>query len=186
MTRYAPLNDTDEGEFTADELDLLIIGELLRQPDSTFKGIAKVAKVDQRTVARRITSMKDKGVIKPTFEIDWDRLGVRTAAFVGCTTSVGEKALSKLREYLMRDPRVVESYETVGTHQYVLKVLGNDLSDLRNSVLQDLEPLTADLAASVISSEVKKTDYFQFVRYLRESRYPMTRASAWGDRAAQS
>jgi DNA-binding Lrp family transcriptional regulator len=170
-------------EFTVDALSLLIVGELLRQPESTFKGIAAVAGVDQRTVARRVALMKELGVIRQSFEVDWDKLGVGTSAFVGCNTSVGEKALGMLREYIKRDPRIVESFETVGSHEYVLKVLGNDLSDLRNSVLRDLEPLTADLTASVVSSEVKHKDYFQFVRYLRETRYPNTRSSSWGDAA---
>lgn len=172
----------DDGKsFTADALDLVIIGELLREPDSTFKGIAAVARVDQRTIARRVIQMKDIGVIRHSFEVEWGKIGVNASAIVGCTTSVGEKALGKLRDYIRGDPRIVEGYETVGAHEYVIKVLGNDLPDLRNSVLRNLEPLAADLTASVITSQVKKKDYFKFARYLRETRYPETRSFSWDE-----
>jgi DNA-binding Lrp family transcriptional regulator len=167
--------------FAADELDLLIVGELIREPESTYKRIATIANVDQRTIARRIKHMKHAGIVKGAYEVNWTGLGVKTSAFVGCSTSVGEKSILRLRDYLKGDPRVVESYETVGAHEYILKVLGNDLVDLRDSILRDLEPLTADLTASVVSSEVKSGNYFQFVRYLRETRYPKTRSSSWGD-----
>ncbi len=173
------MKDGSDSTFVCDELDLLIIGELLRRPDSTFRQIASEAGVDQRTVARRVDLMKADGVIKRTYDVDWEKLGVGTAAFVGCTTSVGERSVGLLREYLRDDPRVVESYDTVGAHQYFVKVLSEDLSSMRNSILSDLEPLTADLSASVIS-ESKPKSYFQFVRYLRETRYPKSRSRSWG------
>ena len=178
------MNSSEDGKaFAPDALDLLIIGELVREPSSTFKRIASVALVDQRTIARRVGLMKHLGVIRPAFEVDWERLGVGASAIVGCTTLVGERALERLLEYIKEDPRIVESYETVGAHEYVLKVLGNDITDLRNSVLRDLQPLAGDLTTSVVSSELKKKDYFQYVRYLRETRYPGTRSSSWGDTA---
>lgn len=66
------------------------------------------------------------------------------------------------------DPRVVEAYATIGAHEYFLKVLERDLQRLRNEVLRALEPLTADLAASVISSQIKQSDPSLFLRFLRE------------------
>ena len=167
--------------FASDSLDLLIVGELLREPENTFKKIARIAGVDQRTVASRIRRLKGAGVIRRSVEVDWTKLGVQTSAIVGCTTSVGEKPLGMLRDYIKQDPRVIEGYETVGSHQYVIRVLGNDLTELRNSVFRDLEPLTADLTTSIITSELKGKDAFNFVRYLRETRYPQTRSSSWGD-----
>jgi DNA-binding Lrp family transcriptional regulator len=168
------------GDFSADELNLLIIGILLREPEATFKGIAAKAKVDQRTVARRVNVMRRNGVIRSIVEIDWKKLGIDTAAYIGCTTSQGERSVARIREYLKSDPRIVECYETVGAYQYILRVLSRDLQSLRDSVLRDLEPMTTDLVASVVSADVKGKDQFRFVRYLRESRYPKTRSAGWG------
>jgi DNA-binding Lrp family transcriptional regulator len=177
-----------EGEanyFVADDLDLLIIGELLRKPVTTFKAIGATAKVDQRTIARRVQAMDESRIISQSFDVAWEKLDVATSAIIGCTTSMGQKSVGRLREYMRSDPRVVEAYETVGTHQYILRVLGKSLADIRDTVLRELEPLTADLSASIISSEIKKKDYFQYLRYLRETRYPRTRSSAWGDSDAR-
>jgi len=172
-----------ESEFTPDELDLLIIGELLRRPEASFKDLASTAKVDQRTISRRVQTMTQKGAISRSIEVNWAELGVKVAAFIGSTTGLGEKSVAKFLEYVKADPRVVEAYETVGTHQYILRALGNDLPDLRNSILRELEPLTADLTTSVISSEVKDRNHFQFIRFLRETRYPRTRSSTWSGEA---
>ena len=157
-----------EEEFKPDELDLRILEYLVKDSGVEFKRLAEALKVDQRTIAKRVSRMKEKMVFKTTIDIDWSRLGVRASAFVGSTTALGEKDVAKLIDFIRTDPRVVEAYATIGAHEYFLKVLEMDLQRLRNEVLRALEPLTADLAASVISSQIKQKDPSLFLRFLRE------------------
>src|SRR5215471_11260605 len=163
--------------FHFDEVDLRILEALLAHPDLTNKILAKKIGVDQRTVARRIKILGTSGVMKRNIEIDWVKLGFQARAYVGSTTALGERYVSKLLEILRADPRVLEAFETVGAHQYVLHILERDLPSLRESVLRDLEPLTADLDTTVVAREVKPRDQFALMRYLLETKYPRVRAN---------
>lgn len=154
-------------EFSPDDLDLHLLQELSRNPEFTYKQLASLLKVDQRTVAKRILVMREKGVLIPAIEINWAKLGVEASAYVGSTTAHGEKEVSELHEFIRNNPRVVEAFKTIGAHQYFFKIVDTDVQTLRDSVLRDLEPLTADLTTSLISSTVKK-DYSPFLQFLRE------------------
>jgi len=145
---------------------------LIENPDIKFKALATRIGSDQRTIAKRIKSLKESGVIKLGVEVDWAGLGLQARAFVGSDTALGEKAVAKLIEFLRSDPRIIEAYQTVGTNEYVMYVIEKDLPSLRDSVLNDLEPLTADLKTSVIASEIKRKDQLSLIRYLRTLRYP--------------
>ncbi len=166
----------DRTEYRVDELNLRIIEGLLRNPEASAKNQAEALGVDERTVGTRVRKMKENGVIRGSVEIDWQKLGIRASAYVGTTTARGEKYVALLRQFIKTDPRIVEAYETIGSHQYFFRVLETDLSKLRDSVLRDLEPLTAELSTTLVSSELKKRDYIALLRYLRETRYPRSRA----------
>lgn len=155
-------------EFSPDDLDLHILQELSRNPELTYKELANLLKVDQRTVAKRTLVMRKEGVLIPGIEINWVKLGVEAAAYVGSTTAPGEKEVAEFYEFIHNDPRVVEAFKTIGAHQYFLRILETDIQRLRDSVLLDLEPLTADLTTSLISSTVKERDYSPFFQFLRE------------------
>ena len=163
MSRHA-----DEDELRPDELDLKILEYLVKDSSTEFKKLAEVLGVDQRTVAKRVSRMRERKVFRTTIDIDWPRLGVRASAFVGSTTALGEKDVAKLFDFIKNDPRVVEAYATIGAHEYFLRVLETDLQSLRDEVLRALEPLTADLAASVISSQIKLKDSSRFLGFLRK------------------
>ncbi|HZW85795.1 MAG TPA: Lrp/AsnC family transcriptional regulator [Nitrososphaerales archaeon] len=164
-----------------DELDMLILGELSLNPKVTFRDLARKAMVDQRTVAKRVESMEKDGALKFTVSIDWSKIGVGAMAYVGSSTTIGEKTIANFLEYVRGDPRVVQAFETIGAHQYVLRVLEEDLPRLRETVLRELEPLTAELTTSVATLSVKDPGDFKFLRYLRETRFPRTRTYEWGE-----
>lgn len=155
-------------EFAPDDLDLRILQKLSRNPELTYKQLGDSLEVDQRTVAKRVVRMREKGVLIPMIEIDWARLGVEASAYVGSTTALGEKEVANLYEFFRSNPSVVEAFRTVGAHQYFFRILGLDIQTLRDSVLCDLEPLTADLTTSLVSSVVKEKDYSAFLELLRK------------------
>jgi len=103
--------------------------------------------------------MKKEGIFKETVEIDWIGLGTRTVAYVGCRTSAGVGQREELYSFVNRQPRIVESFSTVGQNEYLLKTITSDVHALREEILTPLEPLTSDLATSIISSQIKRPDY---------------------------
>ena len=172
------LEQEQRKEAPMDLHSLMIIEELLRNPKSSYKDIAKKLKVDQRTVARKIEKLEEENVIKPSLEIDWKKLGLDVSAFVGLTTAKTPRASSVLNEIIMKDPRVVEAYETLGTTQFFIRIMGKDMFSLRDSILREIDPLAGDLTTSLVTMTIKPQDYRSLVRHLRETWYPRTRTDS--------
>jgi DNA-binding Lrp family transcriptional regulator len=157
----------------ADQLDLLLLEAMIQNPELSFKELAKLFDLDQRTVAKRVKAMMNEGILRRSIEVDWTRLGL-AQAFVGSTTARGIEYARKMSEIVDTDPRIVESYETLGSYHYFMKIIETDAYKMRDSVLRELDPLAADLTTTLITKKVKQ-DYRSFLRYLREAKYPRTR-----------
>jgi|SRR5579863_4699891 len=157
-----------EPPYVPDELDLMILEYMAQDADVQFKKLAESLKVDQRTIAKRVSKMKEQGVLKNTIEITWSRIGLGIAAYVGAETGLGEKDLVKLHEFIRKEPRVIEAYSTIGSQEYFIKILDNDLQSLREEVLMPLEPVTSKLTSSIVSSQVKQQDNVSLLRFLRQ------------------
>lgn len=142
-----------------DSVDSLVLKWLVNDVRLPFRTIASKVGIDERTVARRVQAMKDGGVFRETAEIDWVGLGKATVAYVGCKTSAGDDQKGKLYRFISEQPRIVESFSTVGHSEYLLKIVASSVRDLREEVLTPMEPLTSDLATSIISSQIKRPDY---------------------------
>ncbi|HUI86640.1 MAG TPA: Lrp/AsnC family transcriptional regulator [Nitrososphaerales archaeon] len=151
-----------------DDLDLKILEMLVGDGDLEQKDLADKIGVDVRTVAKHIQEMKKKGVLKMTAEINWPALGVGAYAFVGTQTGLGREAAEELFEYIRNEPRVIEAYSTLGSDEYFFTVLDVNLQMLREEVLRELEPLTADLSTAIVSTRIKARSYAKFLAFLRE------------------
>ena len=162
-----------EPGFRTDEFDLLLLEAVIQNPEITYKELANLFRLDQRTVAKRIKTLTSEGVLKQSVEVDWTKLGF-AQALVGSTTAKGIDYAHKMSEFLDMDPRVVEVYETLGSNQYFMKIIETDTYRMRDSVLRELDVLTAELTTSLVTKRVKQ-DYRSFIRYLRETRFPRSR-----------
>jgi DNA-binding Lrp family transcriptional regulator len=165
---------TSEKTFNADELDFLLLEALVQDPEIKYKEVAQALHVDQRTVAKRIKTLSKEGILKPAIEIDWSKLGLGAQAYVGSTTARGIGYARKLNELISNDPRIVRAYETIGTFHYSMEVIDTDVSEMRDSVLRDLDVLAADLTTSLVTKKIKQ-DYRSLLRYIRETRFPRSR-----------
>jgi DNA-binding Lrp family transcriptional regulator len=159
----------------ADELNIRLIELLLDNPEMTYKRMGQLLKTDQRTIAKRVRALLEAGVVSRAVEVDWSKLGFRVRAYVGSRTTLGEGKVSRLVDFLKADPRILEAYETIGANEYFMLVVGEDLPGLRDSVLRDLEPITAELNSSVVTSQIKQRDQLSLLRYLRDTRFPRSR-----------
>src|SRR6202158_4831210 len=96
-------SDMKEPVFVFDELDLMILEYMAKDASVQFKQLAKILKVDQRTIAKRIGIMTEKGVFVHKIELDWSRLGIGITAYVGAETGLGEKDVKKLHDYIRKE-----------------------------------------------------------------------------------
>jgi DNA-binding Lrp family transcriptional regulator len=157
-----------------DESNLLLLEALVQLPEMSYKAIAKMLHMDQRTVAKRIKALTTQGVIRRTVEIDWSKLGFQAQAYVGSTTARGIEYARKLNELVVSDPRIVEVYETLGSFHYFMKVIDVNIYGMRDSVLRDIDVLAAELTTTLVTKKIKQ-DYRALIRYLRETKHPRSR-----------
>jgi len=157
-----------EPVFVPDEFDLMILEYMTKDASIQFKKLAEVLKVDQRTIAKRVSNMKEKGVFKHKIELDWSRLGIGISAYVGAETGLGEEDVKKMLDYLRKEPRIAEAYSTIGDQEYFFKVMETDLQSLREEVMTRFEPITSKLTSSIISSQIKRQDDVALLRFLRQ------------------
>ena len=165
--------ETSEAGPGADQLDLLILEAMIQNPEISYKDLAKLFHVDQRTVAKRVKTMMAGGVLRRTVEVNWEKLGL-AQAFVSSTTARGIEYARKMSEIVDTDPRIVEGYETLGSYHYFMKIIETDAYRMRDSVLRELDVLAAELTTTLVTKRVKH-DYRSLLRYLRETRFPRTR-----------
>jgi len=155
-----------------DALDLLIVEKMIEDSTMTFKQLAKLTKSDQRTIATRYKRLKKEGIVKrETIEVDWSKLGLTATAFMGTATSQGDASRKELIDFVLHEPRVLETYTTLGSHEYFMKVLDTDMEKLRSEVCDELEPLTMGLSTSVVVKPVKTTDHKGLLEYLRRTQH---------------
>lgn len=157
--------------FVPDTLDLMILEYMSKDASIQFKQLAEILKVDQRTVAKRVNSMKENRVFRNKIEIDWSRLGMAISAYVGAETGLGEEDVKRMHDYIRKEPRIIEAYSTIGDQEYFFKVMETDLQSLREEVMTRFEPITAKLTSSIISSKIKQQDDLALLQFLRQRRF---------------
>jgi DNA-binding Lrp family transcriptional regulator len=157
-----------EPVFVPDELDLMILEYMAKDASIQFKKLAEILKVDQRTIAKRVSIMKERGIFIHKIELDWSKLGIGISAYVGAETGLGEEDVKRLHDYIRKEPRVIEAYSTIGDQEYFFKVMETDLQSLREEVMTRFEPITAKLTSSIISSQIKRQDDVALLRFFRQ------------------
>ncbi len=160
-----------EPAFVPDELDLMILEYMAKDANIQFKKLAEILKVDQRTIAKRISIMKENRVFRNKIEVDWQRLGIAISAYVGAETGLGEADVKRMHDYIRKEPRIIEAYSTIGDQEYFFKVMETDLQSLREEVMTRFEPITAKLTSSIISSQIKQQDDLALLQFLRQRRF---------------
>ena len=156
---------------SVDLLDLVILRSMLANGKITFKELGKITKSDHRTIASRFQRLIALGIIRRvTIDVDWSRIGLTAAAYMGSTTALGQEDRRKLLDFMRREPRILEAYTTLGSHEYFMKVVDWDIAALRSEICGPLEPLTVDLVTSLIVDRVKVADYGGLLDYVERGR----------------
>jgi len=160
-----------EKGYVPDDLDLLILEKMFEDSTITFRKLAALTKTDQRTIAKRYEHLKTMGIVRgATIDVDWSKLGLEARAYIGTATSHGEEIRKKLSEFIKHEPRVLEAYTTLGSHEYSMTILDTSMEMLRAGVCDKLEPLTTGLSASIVVKSIKHADHKGLLDYVRKSR----------------
>ena len=157
--------------YVPDDLDLFVLEKLIDDSTVTFKELAKLAKTDQRTIAKRCERLRNAGIVRrATVDVDWSKLGLTAMAFMGTATSHGDETRKKLLEFIQEEPRVLEAYTALGSHEYSMTVLDSNIEQLRAGICDRLEPMTMGLSTSIIVKSLKRPDHKGLLRYLKSIR----------------
>ena len=60
---------------------------------------------------------------RATVDVDWSKVGLTATAFIGTATSHGDDGRERLLEFIGHEPRVLEAYTTLGSHEYSMTVV---------------------------------------------------------------
>ena len=157
-----------QGPVKLDLLDLSILEKLLYDAQTTFKELAKETNTDQRTIALRFRRMLKQGVIRRvTIDVDWSKVGLGVTALMGSITSEGVGERNKLLGLIRDEPRILEAFTTMGSHEYFIRAVGVDIASIRREISSPLEPLTSKLDTSVVVESIKTPNYKGLMNYLR-------------------
>jgi len=158
-----------EKTYVPDDLDLFILEKMIEDSTITFKQLAVLTKTDPRTIAKRFEHLRTIGIVRrATIDVDWSKLGLGATAYIGTATR-GEEIRQKLFEFIEHEPRVLEAYTTLGSHEYSMTVLDTSMEKLRAEICDRLEPLTTGLSTSIVVKTIKHADHEGLLEYIRRN-----------------
>ncbi len=164
-------SDWKTERYVPDQLDLLVLEKMIEDSTITFKQLAKITKSDQRTIAKRYDRLKREGIVRrATVDVDWSRLGLTAKAFMGTATAQGDESRKELMDFVKHEPRVLEAYTTLGSHEYFMVLLDTNIEKLRSEVCDQLEPLTTGLSTSVVVKSIKQPDHAGLLGHFKSAR----------------
>ena len=158
-----------EKAYVPDDLDLFILEKMIEDSTITFKELAVLTKTDPRTIAKRYEHLRTIGIVRgATIDVDWSKLGLGATAYIGTATR-GEEIRQKLFEFIEQEPRVLEAYTTLGSHEYSMTVLDTNMEKLRTEICDKLEPLTTGLSTSIVVKTIKQAGHKGLLEYVRKN-----------------
>jgi DNA-binding Lrp family transcriptional regulator len=115
-----------------DETDRKIIAVLDRDASLTIKDVARKLGMNESTVRKRITLLKERKVIKYYIQIDTPQIGVKTEAALGVDVDAS-KILEAGRRFT-EIPGVRMVFHTSGEHDFWLVIWTTDRESLSRIV----------------------------------------------------
>ncbi len=115
-----------------DAYDLAILAALSDNAEITSVELSRVVHLSRTAVARRITSLRDRGILStPRHDIAFDKLGFAIRAFASITAPPNVDSWEFLDKLLAR-PEVLEASSVLGEELLVVEVIAVDTAHLHN------------------------------------------------------
>ncbi len=113
--------------------DLEVITHLRKNARKKITQISREMKIPVTTLYDKIRSHEKKGIIhKHITLLNFNKLGYYSRAFLAIT--VGVEKRERLREYLMKHPRVNSLYRVDAGHDFVFEVIYEDPDKLQQFI----------------------------------------------------
>jgi Lrp/AsnC family transcriptional regulator len=126
-----------------DHFDLKILDVLQRNPPMTSAELADRVGLTQSPCWRRLTRLKEEGyVLDPVTRLDAEKLGFTTVVFANVRLSAhGKENLSEFIDAMSRFPEVMECHMTMGTYDFLLRIITRSVEDYRELLMGGLSQL---------------------------------------------
>lgn len=143
-----------------DRLDIRLLSELQTDCGLTNDRLAERVGLSASAVQRRVRRLERSGIIERRVAlVDPAKVG-RTAHFVVGLEVERERPelVKKLREWILAEPAVQQSYYVTGTADYVLLIITRDISefDVLMSDMMLANPNVRRFTTQVVMSTVKR------------------------------
>lgn len=120
-----------------DQLDLKIIQILREDASVPFTEIARRLKISESTVRKRVTNLKQKGVIKKfTVIIEPSKIGLNTVAIVG--VDVDPPKLLEVSQNLCEIPETLYVATSTGDHMIMTEIWTKDGRELTRVISEKI------------------------------------------------
>ena len=144
-----------------DATDRRILGIMQSEPGINAAAIGERIGLSQSAVWRRISSLREGGVIKeqPT-RIDREKVGLNTMVFAHVKlTSHGRSNLAAFSESIQSYPEVLDCYVLLGNVDFLLRVVTEDIKAYEQFFFEKLSQLDGiqEVHSSIVLSESKHT-----------------------------
>jgi Lrp/AsnC family transcriptional regulator len=147
---------------TIDDIDLRILDALQRDASLSTAELADIVGLSQSPCWRRLTRLKEAGYIKAQITLlDADKLGFGTTFFAHVKLSAHGKAnLTEFGDAVRRMPEVQECYATLGSFDFLLKIITRDIHAYEQFVYSRLSalPSVREINSTIALSVIKATN----------------------------
>ncbi|GEK45773.1 transcriptional regulator [Bisbaumannia pacifica] len=142
-----------------DRFDCRILHALQRDARLTLAALAEAVNLSPSQCSRRIARLEESGVIRGHgLRLDPEALGLKVTAFIFLSVDKGRMACPReaVAELLTRD-EVIDCHAITGNHDFILKVMVEDLADLSNFLSTAVTSLPGirDIATQVAMNTLK-------------------------------
>jgi Lrp/AsnC family transcriptional regulator len=126
-----------------DAIDLKILDVVQRNPPMSTADLADRVGLSQSPCWRRLTRLKDEGyILDEVTRLNAEKLGFTTIIFANVRLSAhGKNNLTEFIDAIRHFPEVTDCYMTMGTYDFLLRIITRDVEDYRQFLLTRLSTL---------------------------------------------
>jgi len=126
-----------------DNIDRKIISELQKDGRLTNQELSERVNLSPSPCLRRVKILENEGIIKGyTVLVDEKAYGLPIIAFVRIRlNSHSSETIQNFEKSIQDEGQILECYIMTGSHDYLLRVLVESLSDYENFIRKRLQPL---------------------------------------------
>ncbi len=144
-----------------DKADRQILNLLQTRPGINAAAVGEAVGLSQSACWRRIQRLRDEGVIREqAVALDPEKVGLDTQVFALVKlTSQGRGNVSAFAETVRSYPEVLECYVLMGTVDFLLRIVAEDIKAYERFFFEKLSQLPGvqEITSNIALSEIKHT-----------------------------